>query len=71
VLAERRQNTKHIASTNYSTKSALKLLHDLCYYGNSDHESMATRAVVLVLESILIIGVSIIANYSIIGSMKF
>ena len=30
-----------------------------------------TRAVILVLESIPIIGVSIIANYWIIGSMKF
>jgi len=30
-----------------------------------------TRAVILALESILIIGVSITANYWIIGSMKF
>jgi len=30
-----------------------------------------TRAVILVLESTTIIGVSIIANYWIIGSMKF
>ena len=32
---------------------------------------VVNRAVILVLESIPIIGVSIIANYWIIGSMKF